>query len=311
MPSIQRERKEKKEKKVRKRKRAPPPALPDQDENYSEEPTSTADHEIPAKKKRKRSEAADMDAERDGATVQRPENQADLADPDLKPTIKKSKKSKRRKLGEDTDPGKASGTGEIAGDSDAADAGNTKTGLPSTASKKNRFIVFVGNLPFSTTTPTLQSHFHAVRPSAVRHITDKDTSKSKGFAFLEFEAYDRMKTCLKLFHHSLLEGRKINVELTAGGGGKGEKRKEKLGEKNKRLGDQRRKDAKERKKEGAGKRREKTDSLGERETGGAERKGDEKGVGNTKGENNGRGEVALTNKDTQGIHPSRLARISN
>lgn len=36
-------------------------------------------------------------------------------------------------------------------------------------------------------------------------------------------------------HHTKLKDRKINVELTAGGGGKGEARRKKLAEKKKRL----------------------------------------------------------------------------
>lgn len=46
-----------------------------------------------------------------------------------------------------------------------------------------------------------------------------DPTKSKGYAFLEFDGYDHMKTCLKLFHHSNFDDgislpRKISVELT-------------------------------------------------------------------------------------------------
>jgi len=62
---------------------------------------------------------------------------------------------------------------------------------------------------------------------------------------LEFEGYDRMKTCLKLYHHSnfddgLSPARKINVELTVGGGGsKSKHRKTKLREKNLKLSQER------------------------------------------------------------------------
>lgn len=64
--------------------------------------------------------------------------------------------------------------------------------------------------------------------------TNKTTTKSKGCAFLEFTSRNALQQALKL-HHSMLEGRMINVELTAGGGGKGEKRMEKLRERNKSL----------------------------------------------------------------------------
>jgi nucleolar protein 6 len=40
-------------------------------------------------------------------------------------------------------------------------------------------------------------------------------------------------------HHSVLDGRQINVELTAGGGGKSEARVAKLQQRNKALHDQR------------------------------------------------------------------------
>ena len=126
--------------------------------------------------------------------------------------------------------------------------------------QKAKFIVFVGNLPYSTTTEQIEVHFAKLAPFEVRHGTDKDTGKPKGFAFLEFENYDRMQTCLKLYHHSIFDpdhpeqdgqqvhedrrqltrrGRRINVELTAGGGGKGKQRSEKIKTKNQRLGEQR------------------------------------------------------------------------
>lgn len=77
----------------------------------------------------------------------------------------------------------------------------------------------LGNLPFTTTQISLTQHFAKIKPSAIRHRTSKDTGKSKGFAFVEFGCYDRMKTCLQLYHHSafndgLSPARLINVELT-------------------------------------------------------------------------------------------------
>ncbi len=143
----------------------------------------------------------------------------------------------------------------------------------------DRFILFIGNLPYAATIDSITTHFSALQPFTVRHSTDKNTGRSKGFAFLEFENYDRMKTCLKLYHHSIFDpetqvpekedvdpdstftkrkkssrpqkeetnndkprsknARKINVELTAGGGGKGKYRKGKIEEKNKKLTEER------------------------------------------------------------------------
>ena len=125
-------------------------------------------------------------------------------------------------------------------------------------SKLQRFILFIGNLPYSATTPQIESHFSNLAPTSIRHSTDKSTGRSKGFAFLEFSGYDKMKTCLKLYHHSVFDperskddpdnerkdmkksGRRINVELTVGGGGRrSEKRKEKIKGKNLKLEEER------------------------------------------------------------------------
>jgi nucleolar protein 6 len=112
-----------------------------------------------------------------------------------------------------------------------------------------------------------------------------DSNKSKGYAFLEFPSYDRMSTCLQMYHHSVFDdgkspARKINVELTAGGGGgKSGVRKERLKVKNERLNDRR-----ERKVE---KDREEKRLKGEKEGG----KGAEQGA------------------SEEGIHPSRRTRV--
>ncbi|MCJ1358805.1 MAG: hypothetical protein MMC33_008805 [Icmadophila ericetorum] len=117
------------------------------------------------------------------------------------------------------------------------------------ATKSQRFICFVGNLPFTSTNDSIQKHFTKVQPQSVRHCTVKGTGKSKGYAFLEFSNYDRMKTCLQLYHHSTFNdgqspARKINVELTAGGGGsKSKTRKSKLLTKNGKLNEQRKRRA--------------------------------------------------------------------
>ena len=143
--------------------------------------------------------------------------------------------------------------------------------------RQHRFIVFIGNLPPDTTTDALRKHFAAIHPDAIRHITHKldqvakGEGKSKGFAFLEFTSYDRMRTCLKLYQRSLFtandssskkgrgktkvkapkgtgannvtedrgpddrSSRRINVELTAGGGGTSKGRKQRLRSKNEKL----------------------------------------------------------------------------
>lgn len=123
--------------------------------------------------------------------------------------------------------------------------GDTTQSEEGKSSKAARFIVFIGNLPFTATTESITAHFASVKPKSVRHLTQKDNpTKSKGCAFVEFEGYDHMKTCLKLFHHSMFDDglsapRKINVELTAGGGGNTKDRRAKIQGKNEKLNEER------------------------------------------------------------------------
>jgi len=76
------------------------------------------------------------------------------------------------------------------------------------------------------------------KPSTNKSPTTKLATKSKGCAFLEFQNRQALQQALKL-HHSQLDGRTINVELTAGGGGKGDARLKKVKERNKQLEGQR------------------------------------------------------------------------
>jgi len=60
---------------------------------------------------------------------------------------------------------------------------------------------------------------------------DPSAPVSKGCAFVEFSSPEALQKALR-FHHTQFHGRQINVELTAGGGGKSERRKEKIKSKN-------------------------------------------------------------------------------
>lgn len=103
-------------------------------------------------------------------------------------------------------------------------------------SKKGaRFIVFVGNLKNDISPSALQAHFKASSPDHIRIRADK------GIAFLEFdgekdqENIQRRMDVALLQHKTMLAGRKINVELTVGGGGNSQSRLEKLRTKNEKL----------------------------------------------------------------------------
>lgn len=101
-----------------------------------------------------------------------------------------------------------------------------------------RFLLFVGNLPYDIQQAELVSHFKNANPDRIR------IRKEKGIAFLEFdndnsEIQSKMELALRM-HKSTLRNRKINVELTVGGGGNSETRQQKLKEKNDKLEEERR-----------------------------------------------------------------------
>ncbi|KAK6881172.1 Nucleolar protein 6 [Candida tropicalis] len=114
-----------------------------------------------------------------------------------------------------------------------------KKGKGVNGGKGPRFILFVGNLPYDIKQVELISHFKNSNPDRIRIRQDK------GIAFLEFdnenqEIQSKMELALRM-HHSELRGRKINVELTVGGGGNSENRLAKLKEKNEKVYEERKK----------------------------------------------------------------------
>jgi hypothetical protein len=81
------------------------------------------------------------------------------------------------------------------------------------------YVVFVGQLAFKVTVSGLEEHLRGggVEGSIkVRLNTDAATGKSKGTAFVELEGPREMHKCIGM-HHTLLMGRRINVEKTCGG----------------------------------------------------------------------------------------------
>lgn len=234
----------------------------------------------------------DLDQEpqaEDGADCPKdgPANDTSPAQPAAADKKKKSKKSKKEK--KSAEPQAGEGGGAAAAD----DSAITNADQQPQSKKAARFIVFVGNLPYSAKVDDIQKHFAAVHPTAVRLMHEKtNPNKSRGIAFVEFAGYDHMKTCLKTLHHSTLtcegrdhrgrpklEERKINVELTAGGGGNTDYRKEKIRAKNEKL-------AGERHRRAEAEEKEKLKKEKKRLLEGGEKKGDD-----------------------EGVHPSRRARV--
>jgi len=243
-------------------------------------------------------------------------------------TTKKSNKDKNKKSSTattttgTTDTPKATTTATTNADTNTEAATGAEGDTEAPTDPKKRFIVFVGNLPYSATPDQIRSHFSAVHPTSVRLLHQRnDPTKSRGVAFVEFARFDHMKTALKLYHHSVfrapasnvsstnafgargkptnkrggsknanakggddvpMEERKINVELTAGGGGNTEYRKERIRAKNEKLNEQRARRAQEEARIKEKKEREKAKTAAGSDGGAAE-----------------------TEDSTKDIHPSR------
>ena len=86
--------------------------------------------------------------------------------------------------------------------------------------KKAKFRLFIGQMDFDTTAEDLETYLRDQGldcPINLRILTDRETGKSRGAAFLDICGGKRsLKRCLSL-HHTLLKGRRINVEKTSKG----------------------------------------------------------------------------------------------
>ena len=88
--------------------------------------------------------------------------------------------------------------------------------------------IYVGNLSYQTTEGDLTSLFEQAGPvESVNIITDRDTGRSKGFAFVEMGADDAAKAIAQ-FNGAEVNGRALTVnearpreERSGGGGGRG------------------------------------------------------------------------------------------
>ncbi|KAF8167701.1 hypothetical protein B0H34DRAFT_792396 [Crassisporium funariophilum] len=218
------------------------PTMEDQDLAGDDSNTAeAAGVEDPKKRKERNDESGSKERRKEGKVSSKGKGKAEAEDVPVSDALVKSTKRKREGEAEQTPDANPSKAPKRKKGVNGAEAGETKD----TKAAKQRFILFVGNLKYTTSREAIQAHFAACDPPpSIRLLTPNVTSgapqrvKSKGCAFLEFTHRNALQQGLKL-HQSDLEGRMINVELTAGGGGKGDSRLAKVRERNKALLEQR------------------------------------------------------------------------
>ena len=90
--------------------------------------------------------------------------------------------------------------------------------------------LYVGNLPYQCSEQDLRGAFSKYgEVSTVSVITDRDTGRSKGFAFVEMATKEAAQQAITGLHESELDGRRITVNEArpreerprSGGGGGG------------------------------------------------------------------------------------------
>ena len=88
--------------------------------------------------------------------------------------------------------------------------------------------IFVGNLDFGATEDTIRSLFEAYGTvERVSLMTDRDTGRSRGFAFVEMTDASEADRAIEGLNGSNVGGRALNVnearpKPTGGGGGRGQ-----------------------------------------------------------------------------------------
>jgi len=87
--------------------------------------------------------------------------------------------------------------------------------------------IFVGNLDFGSTEASIRALFEAYgNVEKVNLITDRDTGRSRGFAFVEMADASEADRAITALNGSNLDGRALNVnearpKSEGGGGGRG------------------------------------------------------------------------------------------
>jgi RNA recognition motif-containing protein len=86
--------------------------------------------------------------------------------------------------------------------------------------------IFVGNLDFNATESSIRSLFERYgQVDRVNLVTDRDTGRSRGFAFVEMSDMDQAEQAIQGLNGAEVDGRALNVNEARpkpqGGGGGG------------------------------------------------------------------------------------------
>ena len=75
--------------------------------------------------------------------------------------------------------------------------------------------LFIGGLPFSTSTEALRELFNQVEGvETVTVVTDRDTGQSRGFGFVEMATSEAANAAVQKFNGYSLGGRTLKVEVS-------------------------------------------------------------------------------------------------
>ena len=75
--------------------------------------------------------------------------------------------------------------------------------------------LFIGGLPFSTSTEELRALFNQVQGvDNVTVVTDRDTGQSRGFGFAEMASSEAADEAIRKFNGYALGGRTLRVEVS-------------------------------------------------------------------------------------------------
>lgn len=72
--------------------------------------------------------------------------------------------------------------------------------------------VYVGNLSWDVTDSQLEEHFsEAGEVKSADVITDRDSGRSRGFAFVDYETEEGAKKAIEMFDGKEIDGREVRV----------------------------------------------------------------------------------------------------